>query len=165
MPRQSALHDPARRHEIRAFAESLLRNRRNRGMSQEDLARHLGVTPAYISHIEIGLRIPSDLVCLRLGKALGLDPRDLVITAHQLRTSADAAKFLDDLRDPLAQTLKPFEGAPNLQRVLRFCLLLRRPYGEQLLRLFVGEVERYGRAAKLAQAILTAAARVHDGSI
>lgn len=54
----------------RAFGSQILDARRAHGLSQEDLARKIDVTPAYVCQLEKGDRLPSDRVCEALAEAI-----------------------------------------------------------------------------------------------
>lgn len=52
--------------------------RRDRGLSQEELAARADVNQSYLSDIERGRRNPSLLVLARIAGALGVDVEELV---------------------------------------------------------------------------------------
>jgi transcriptional regulator with XRE-family HTH domain len=55
------------------------RFRRQKGMTQADLARAAGVSPAYLSELEAGLgRRPSGRILLSIAEALGVTVADLL---------------------------------------------------------------------------------------
>ena len=60
------------------FGEAVRRERRRRGLSQEDLGFKAGLDRTYISSVERGKRNVSLLSIHRIAKALGVKPRDLV---------------------------------------------------------------------------------------
>lgn len=88
MPRQPSKHVDS----PRAVGDRLYAARERAGLSQRDLA-FPGCTPAYISRIEAGLRVPSLQILRQLGERLG-------VTADYLATGVDpsAPSF-----DPLAE--------------------------------------------------------------
>ncbi|MBI1291989.1 helix-turn-helix domain-containing protein [bacterium] len=53
------------------------RLRRDKGLSQEELAARAEVHQTYLSGVERGVRNPSLLVLARIAKALGADVEDL----------------------------------------------------------------------------------------
>ena len=65
------------------FGENVRRLRRDRAMTQEQLAFEAHIDLTYVGGIERGRRNPSLLVIGRLAAALGVTPADLVTTARQ----------------------------------------------------------------------------------
>jgi transcriptional regulator with XRE-family HTH domain len=57
---------------------NLQRLRRERGLSQEELAHRASVHQTYLSGVEQGKRNPSVMVLHRIAEALGVDIGDLV---------------------------------------------------------------------------------------
>ena len=51
-------------------------------MTQDDVARRIGTSVAYIAHLEAGRRHPSEKVVVSLAEVLGLDPRELFFLAN-----------------------------------------------------------------------------------
>ena len=83
---------------------TLIRNaRRSAALSQPDLARHLGVTVSYLSHIEHDRAQPSDTVLDTLSVVLGVPADDLYVAAGRLG----------------ARTLDYIQSHPELLRALR----------------------------------------------
>lgn len=97
MPRQKSTHvdDP------KAVARRLRDARERAGLSQRELA-FLGCTPAYISRIESGQRIPSFQLLIELGTRLG-------VSAQYLATGSEAKP-----ESPLADALVEAEVALRL---------------------------------------------------
>lgn len=60
------------------LGEQLRKIRIQKGMSQGDIAKKLGVHRSYISGIERGIRNPTVKNLERLADALGVDPRNLL---------------------------------------------------------------------------------------
>ena len=52
--------------------------RRERGLSQEELAHRAAVHQTYLSGVERGTRNPTVMVLDKIARALGLDPADLL---------------------------------------------------------------------------------------
>jgi transcriptional regulator with XRE-family HTH domain len=63
---------------LKTFGRSIRRLRKQRGLSQEDLAEACGLSRNYISDIERGVRNPGVLVLVALAKALKVPLRELV---------------------------------------------------------------------------------------
>ena len=59
------------------LSKNLQNLRRERGLSQEDLAHKAEIHQTYLSGVESGKRNPSVLVLDRIAKALGVDIVDL----------------------------------------------------------------------------------------
>jgi len=61
----------------------LIRNRRRQlDMTQEQLARRVGISVPYIGLLEAGRRHPSERVVIKLANMLGLDARELFVLAN-----------------------------------------------------------------------------------
>lgn len=63
---------------LTTFGRSLRSYRKQRGLSQEDLAEASKLSRNYVSDIERGVRNPSLLALVRLSRALRLPLRDLL---------------------------------------------------------------------------------------
>lgn len=63
---------------LKTFGRSIRSYRKQRGMSQEDLAEKSGLSRNYISDIERGVRNPSLLALIGIAKALRMPLRDLL---------------------------------------------------------------------------------------
>jgi len=63
---------------LTTFGRSIRSYRRLRGMSQEALAEASGLSRNYISDIERGVRNPSLLALVAIGRALRMPLRDLL---------------------------------------------------------------------------------------
>jgi transcriptional regulator with XRE-family HTH domain len=63
---------------LKTFGRSIRMLRKQRGLSQEDLAEAAGMSRNYISDIERGVRNPGLLVLVDLAKALRVSLRELV---------------------------------------------------------------------------------------
>ena len=59
------------------FAETLKRIRRERGLSQDELAEKIGTSKQVISRYESGQRIPKISVAVQIAKALGVTLEEL----------------------------------------------------------------------------------------
>jgi ribosome-binding protein aMBF1 (putative translation factor) len=60
------------------FAELLRKARNDAGLTQEELAQKVKLTREYISLLEHGKRLPTILVFMRLARALGTSPAELI---------------------------------------------------------------------------------------
>ena len=63
---------------LKTFGRSIRSYRKQRGMSQEDLAEKSGLSRNYVSDIERGVRNPSLLALIGIAKALRMPLRDLL---------------------------------------------------------------------------------------
>jgi transcriptional regulator with XRE-family HTH domain len=63
---------------LKTFGRTIRRLRKQRGLSQEDLAEASGMSRNYISDIERGVRNPGLLALVALAKALRVSLRELV---------------------------------------------------------------------------------------
>lgn len=75
---------------------NILKSKREElGLTQEDLAKKVGVKPVYISQLERGIReTPSDDVSRKLAKALRLDETFLLKSVYQERLPPELREFL-----------------------------------------------------------------------
>jgi transcriptional regulator with XRE-family HTH domain len=67
------------RNVLRKLGETVRSCRRARGLTQEDLARSLGMSTAYISLIERGRRNPPYTRLVEIARVLAVRVRDLVV--------------------------------------------------------------------------------------
>jgi transcriptional regulator with XRE-family HTH domain len=68
--------DP-RREVLRKLGEKVRTFRRERGLTQEELAESLDLSVAYVSLIERGGRNPPYTTVVAIAHALGISPRDI----------------------------------------------------------------------------------------
>ena len=66
------------------FGRSLRAARKATGLSMSQVARQLGVTVTYISHMEAGRRWPSAETARRLAQICGADPDEFSVLAGHL---------------------------------------------------------------------------------
>lgn len=71
-----------------SLGRAILRARRDRGLSQEELASRAGMDRTFVGGIERGEENPSFDKLLRLAQALGVRPSELVAAAE--RESGDS---------------------------------------------------------------------------
>jgi hypothetical protein len=119
--------------------------RREHAQTQAEMARALGVSPAYVNLLENNQRSLSVQVLLRLSEVYGVDWRDLL--------KDDAPTLLADLRnalqDPVFAATRPdleelraaLDHAPNLARSLLSLHRNHRAMTERLLALTGGDAE------------------------
>jgi transcriptional regulator with XRE-family HTH domain len=68
------------------FGELLRQARLKAGMTQEVLAGKTHLTREYISLMELGKRTPTIAVFIRLSRAVGLSPADLILQVEKSMT-------------------------------------------------------------------------------
>ncbi len=66
-----------------AFAQVLRRLRRDKGLSQEELAHQSDLDRTYVSLLERGLRQPSLSSILKLSKPLGVSSADILAEVEE----------------------------------------------------------------------------------
>lgn len=111
-----------------AFGRQLQTIRNERGMTQEQLAEHSGLSAHYIGNLEQGVRTPSSIALMRLCHALGTTPDHLLkdsisdemlcglcVNLSDMTTLRDALVIFDDL---LSDYLG-FDGEPANASVIR----------------------------------------------
>lgn len=64
--------------EVSKFGQKVRKVRLQKGLSQGDIAKILGVHRTYISGLERGVRNPSLLTVQKVAKALGVDAKNLI---------------------------------------------------------------------------------------
>lgn len=94
------------------FAALLKRYRHDCGVSQNALARHAGVDPAYVHRIERGKHLPLRAVTLALAAALDLTPRqtDRFLRAAGLSSVVDWQERAEDYAARLATVYGALDG-------------------------------------------------------
>ena len=70
--------------EEQLLGRELKRERKNLGLSQEQLAQRVGLSTQYMSRIERGMHSPSFKILLELGRALGRPAASLVLEVERL---------------------------------------------------------------------------------
>jgi predicted transcriptional regulator/transcriptional regulator with XRE-family HTH domain len=120
----------------------LRRLREERGMSQTDLARHLGISPSYLNQIEHDVRPLTAQVLIRVTELFGVDPA--VFAPH------DTPQLVAALREALAGTgsiADLTELATRLPELAESVIGLHRRYREVADRLteLVGARDQLGR--------------------
>ncbi len=67
---------------IRFFGQVIRQRRRQLDLTQEEVARRIKTSVPYVGLLETGKRHPSRQVIVKLANVLGLDARDLFLTAN-----------------------------------------------------------------------------------
>ena len=63
------------------FGALIRERRRQLDMTQQELARRIGISVPYVGHLESGQRRPSDKIITRIADVLALDSRELYLLA------------------------------------------------------------------------------------
>ena len=110
--------------------------RKNRGLTQSDLAKELGVSASYINLIERNQRNASLKFLISLSDAFGLNWRELTdsdsgLTVSDLRQITKDPAFGDKLPD-IEELRAALDGAPNLVNGIFRIYNAYRNYGERL---------------------------------
>jgi transcriptional regulator with XRE-family HTH domain len=84
----------------KSLGEFLRDSRVARDRSLRDVAKHLGISPSYLSDIENDRRVPSEQVMTSLASTLQLDLDELMTLAGRLGSESERL-----LRTPAAATL------------------------------------------------------------
>lgn len=102
-----------------SFGQRLRRIREEKGLSQSELARQCGLTPAAVSQLEAEDRQPSFGTLRRIAEGLG------VTAAHLLGESADVPDHLEAFFRDLEKL-----SAPDREKVKAFAAFLRSYQGK-----------------------------------
>lgn len=65
-----------------AFGNLIRERRRELDLTQEEVARRIKTSTAYVGHLESGKRHPSERVVARLSEVLGLEAREMFFLAN-----------------------------------------------------------------------------------
>ncbi len=97
---------------VQNFASLIRTRRRQLDLTQEQVARRIGISTAYIAHLESDRRHPSENVVVQLAEVLGLDARELFFLANPQTRNLMAHK----MPDATASVWDAFTQDENLQR-------------------------------------------------
>lgn len=79
------------------FGKRVRALRKNKGLSQEDLAEKIDISSKYLSRVEMGQHFPSIDTLDRLANALKVDLKDFFEFAHEARSSRELREILSGL--------------------------------------------------------------------
>jgi transcriptional regulator with XRE-family HTH domain len=137
----------------KSFGRIIEDRRHELGLTQEMVAKKVGVKANYIGYLERGMRHPSQKVVERLSNALKLDPQELYLMANprvrsllgkaKAAPSGGASLWQQFLRDPALQQrhgltsreqealaqLSQADRAESIAGVLRAVRALRKGFG------------------------------------
>ena len=66
----------------RKFGDTIRERRRERNLTQREVARRIGTSSPYVGHLESGTRHPSEDIVTRLADVLGFERRELFFMAN-----------------------------------------------------------------------------------
>lgn len=96
----------------RELGEKIRRMRKNRGLTQEELAEMIDISSRNLSNIEVGANFPKSETLEKILKALNISTQDLFENDY-LRESdellADIAEYLNRVKDDRAKLEKIFK--------------------------------------------------------
>ena len=72
------------------FGKALVRVRTRLGISQYQLAKISGISEEYLNKLENGKREPRAAMIIRLGRAMGIAPGELINVTDRLMRKADS---------------------------------------------------------------------------
>ena len=107
---------------MESFGEFLREKRRERGMSQRELAQKAGIHYSYLSRLENGERLPNKQICQRLADALGLSNEE----REKLLSLAFVKSEKEILVRDFYKVLDSFEGLDGREREAFYTLLQRQ---------------------------------------
>ena len=84
--------------------------RHKMGLTLEDVAARVGVTPGALSHIESGRRLPNSKNAVLIGEVLGIEPRvllDALDTEHSTRRHTAAYEDRGTTNPPVPSETRP----------------------------------------------------------
>src|SRR5277367_3816374 len=95
------------------FGEVIRDRRRNREMTQQEVASKVGTSTPYVGHLESGKRHPSDQILTRIADVLGFDRRELFFLANP-----HAKELLHPVEPAKASTAwEEFQRDDQLQKI------------------------------------------------
>jgi|SRR5215831_13416222 len=104
------IDEPAQLREAQRIGERLRWAREMLGYSRVELAREIGVDPAFIGKIEAGQRIPSVFLVMSLCHVLHISPQYMLWGSVQGVEGELATKLLDEHPELRTPSAPPFPG-------------------------------------------------------
>ena len=102
-----------REQELTALREAIRNERKNKRITQEELAEMLEVSPTHVKHIESGHRKPSIEILFELAKILNISLDEVVFPKNGTPNDATRGKI---------ERLLDVSDESSLQFILSFCL-------------------------------------------
>lgn len=84
-------------NELKLFGMRMKELRIVKNLSQELLANKAGISPKYMSRIEMGLHFPSFDIIVKLANALQVEVKDFFEFAHEAKNVKDLKEIIRDL--------------------------------------------------------------------
>lgn len=94
--------------ETTALGEAIRRERKNKGITQEELAEMLGVTPTHVKHIESGHRKPSVEILFLMADILNLSLDAILFpknATQKISTRGKLDRILDGFDEASLKTI------------------------------------------------------------
>lgn len=76
------------------FGDIVRLGREANGLTQKELAKRCEISEMYISQIEAGQRIPRSRICSLIAQALGINVRELLFFAYQVKAPENVRDIL-----------------------------------------------------------------------
>ncbi len=83
--------------ELKLFGMRMKELRAARNLSQEQLADKSGISPKYMSRIEMGLHFPSFDIITKLANALQVEVKDFFEFAHEAKNTKELKEMISSL--------------------------------------------------------------------
>ena len=83
--------------ELKLFGMRMKELRAARNLSQEQLAEKSGISPKYMSRIEMGLHFPSFDIITKLANALQVEVKDFFEFAHEAKNTKELKEMISSL--------------------------------------------------------------------
>ena len=83
--------------ELKLFGMRMKELRAARNLSQEQLAGKTGISPKYMSRIEMGLHFPSFDIITKLANALQVEVKDFFEFAHEAKNTRELKEIISNL--------------------------------------------------------------------
>jgi transcriptional regulator with XRE-family HTH domain len=83
--------------ELKLFGMRMKELRTVRKLSQEQLAEKSGISPKYMSRIEMGLHFPSFDIITKLANALQVEIKDFFEFAHEAKNTKELKEIISNL--------------------------------------------------------------------
>lgn len=84
-------------NELKLFGMRMKELRIVKNLSQELLANKAGISPKYMSRIEMGLHFPSFDIIVKLANVLQVEVKDFFEFAHEAKNVKDLKEIIRDL--------------------------------------------------------------------
>ena len=127
---------------MRKISEIIRDNRLRKGYTQQELAKKLGVSEAYISKLERGGNPPSNMLALKLAEKLDIDEKKFLYQVLQERSSVDLRAYIVPNENPSEENL-----SEEVKEIQELCADLNDD-SKQMLKLFFSMLREYQSSRK-----------------